>query len=79
MDVIYSWVSSSKNGDMTEYNGGIFIHEYNVSERLSEGINLDIFFSHIGARFAFIFIRLRALCQQKQWLIQRFFFNFIGV
>lgn len=34
MDVIYTEVNSS------EVNGGIFIREHDVSELLSEGINL---------------------------------------
>lgn len=38
MDVIYSEVNSS------EVNGRIFIREYDVSELLSEGINLETFF-----------------------------------
>lgn len=38
MDVIYSEVNSS------EVNGRIFIREDDVSELLSEGINLETFF-----------------------------------
>ena len=66
MDVIYSEVNSS------EVNGRIFIREDDVSELLSEGINLETFFSHSIARFAFIFIRLKGLCNRNSGLFSFF-------